>query len=577
MLCAPCTARGVWPTNDPSRTFQTRLVTPYLRPLDRYWHIPDEVLDAHGRATRPSVVEPLSFFCQPRRTDTNLDIQHVLLPNDYPNRPCWVRMEPSWPSQPDLELNRPLPEVAILLLAVSFLALLEPWVVLPTVLGSGRSHDDFHHHICSVANWEELQPCFFHLQPGGFTSSTRIVSPCFTRLRFRRRLSSRAPQCSTKCERIVLGKGAKVLIRESAQGTFHPHHGRRGWRTGDCKGRWERRWKAKSRRESRREYQDNHIMSAWGWDEMKCATHTKLEPMSVWHWNVCCETRENVTCEVCCSHTVGCSRLLSAVNDLTTTSFWKKNLSKCHSEQLWRKRLQQVALFCDAAHFTSSEGIDFDEFMSSTSGHSTTTMMCWMKKSTNAISDTVERNPCMSLFSRLTVKTVHLCYCFAEVWSEFHRCISARCVQRDRPGFLKSLKLLSWWAIGKIFLCQLVHLDTLLLSPISFELRITISSIFLKAIVNSFKTLFDTSPPSIMGYEVLLPVLQFFSMPSTMRSPLLDDIVRDWENIQLLSVKMSAGFAFNQEMSTSAIDHSLIPIKKAFWALHLWNRFAKLE
>ena len=53
-----------------------------------------------------------------------------------------------------------------------------------------------------------------------------------------------------------------------------------------------------------------------------------------------------------------------------------------------RKRLQQVALFCDAAHFTSSKGIDFDEFMSSTSGHSTATMMYWMKKTTNAISGT---------------------------------------------------------------------------------------------------------------------------------------------------------------------------------------------
>ena len=31
------------------------------------------------------------------------------------------------------------------------------------------------------------------------------------------------------------------------------------------------------------ENQNNHIMSAWGWDEMKCATHTKLEPMSMWH------------------------------------------------------------------------------------------------------------------------------------------------------------------------------------------------------------------------------------------------------------------------------------------------------
>ena len=53
-----------------------------------------------------------------------------------------------------------------------------------------------------------------------------------------------------------------------------------------------------------------------------------------------------------------------------------------------RKRLKQVAMFFDAAHSTSSEVIDFDEFMSSTSGHSTATMMYWMKKTTNAISDT---------------------------------------------------------------------------------------------------------------------------------------------------------------------------------------------
>ena len=52
-----------------------------------------------------------------------------------------------------------------------------------------------------------------------------------------------------------------------------------------------------------------------------------------------------------------------------------------------RKRLKQVALFFDAAHSTSSEVIDFDEFMRSTSGHSTATMMYWMK-TTNAISET---------------------------------------------------------------------------------------------------------------------------------------------------------------------------------------------
>ena len=53
-----------------------------------------------------------------------------------------------------------------------------------------------------------------------------------------------------------------------------------------------------------------------------------------------------------------------------------------------RKRPKQVALFFDAALSTSSEVIDFDEFMSSTSGHSTATMRYWMKKTTNAISDT---------------------------------------------------------------------------------------------------------------------------------------------------------------------------------------------
>ena len=147
----------------------------------------------------------------------------------------------------------------------------------------------------------------------------------------------------TSCERIVLGKGAKVLIRESAQGTCLPQHGRRWWRTGEWKGRWERRWTTKSRRESRGEYQDNHIMSAWGWDELTCATHTKLEPVSVWHWNVCCERKCDVW-GVLFLPPVGCSRLLSAVNNLTTTSL-KKSCQSVTLSSLVRKRLQRVAPF----------------------------------------------------------------------------------------------------------------------------------------------------------------------------------------------------------------------------------------
>ena len=87
----------------------------------------------------------------------------------------------------------------------------------------------------------------------------------------------------------------------------------------------------------------------------------------------------------------------------------------------------------------------------------------------------VGRNWCRSLFSRFAVETVHSCDCFSEVWSEFHRehfCLI--CSVRFVPVFLRSLTLLRGWAIGVIFLCQLIHLDALLLGPANVELRITI-------------------------------------------------------------------------------------------------------
>ena len=92
---------------------------------------------------------------------------------------------------------------------------------------------------------------------------------------------------------------------------------------------------------------------------------------------------------------------------------------------------------------------------------------------------------------------------------------------------------------------QVVHLDGLLLGPTNSELRITISYVFLKAIVNSLK-IFDISLPRIMGFEVLL---QCFcsTVPSTMRSSLLDDIVRDWENIQSPLVDTSAEFFLSRD------------------------------
>ena len=51
-----------------------------------------------------------------------------------------------------------------------------------------------------------------------------------------------------------------------------------------------------------------------------------------------------------------------------------------------------------------------------------------------------------------------------------------------------------------------------------------------------------------------------FAVPSTTKSLLLDDAVLDWESIQSPLINTLAGFTFLQEMSTSAIDNSLIPI-----------------
>ena len=168
---------------------------------------------------------------------------------------------------------------------------------------------------------------------------------------------------------------------------------------------------------------------------------------------------------------VGCSRLLSAVNDLTTT---KKTCQSVTLSSLVRKRLQQVALFFGAAHSTSSEVIDFDEFMSFTSGHSTATMMYWMKKTTNAISDIGRKESVqvallqthgedgayllmLLLGSLIGVSSVHFCQMCSTRYTSF--------------SYISQTPQL----MGEICLCQLVHLDALLLGPTNFEMRITIS------------------------------------------------------------------------------------------------------
>ena len=114
-----------------------------------------------------------------------------------------------------------------------------------------------------------------------------------------------------------------------------------------------------------------------------------------------------------------------------------------------------------------------------------------------------------------------------------------------------------------IFLCQLVHHDALLLCPANFQLRITIDLVSEKSIVNTFEMFtlsfrsFAASLPRIPGYKVLFLFFSF-TVSSTVATPFLDHVVRDRESIQSLFIELSAGFAFNQELSASAVDNSLI-------------------
>ena len=131
-----------------------------------------------------------------------------------------------------------------------------------------------------------------------------------------------------------------------------------------------------------------------------------------------------------------------------------------------------------------------------------------------------------------------------------------------------------------ILLCQLVHLDALLLGPANFELRFTIYLVSKKTIVNSFVMFFlsvnsfATSLPRVEGEKVLLLCFSF-TVPSTMGSLLLDHEVRDRESIQFQFAKLLAGFALNQEVSTSAMDYSLIFNREGILSIALSELFRR--
>ena len=62
-----------------------------------------------------------------------------------------------------------------------------------------------------------------------------------------------------------------------------------------------------------------------------------------------------------------------------------------------------------------------------------------------------------------------------------------------------------------------------------------------------------------------------------MRSHLLNDIMLNWEKVHCPLNDATAGFTFFQEVSASAINDALIPVKKAFFALRFRICLAQLK
>ena len=226
--------------------------------------------------------------------------------------------------------------------------------------------------------------------------------------------------------------------------------------------------------ESRRESKQPLRMKR-GWHDAE----KRIEPCRVRHCYECMQMQENVTCgRVLFTHPVGCTRLPSAV-----------------LQQIQKNKLP---LFIPLPPWGAGRRIR------------RIPPLVVMKK-----------DWFRWLFSRFAEETVHYCDCFSEVWSVFHRCISAWVVQWSIPVFPASLIFLRGWAVGAVFRCQFIHCDALLLGPANFELRITKCWISLEANVNSFKFLFDTSLPRVVGLWNALSVLQFLPCRAPRGRPFL--------------------------------------------------------
>ena len=210
------------------------------------------------------------------------------------------------------------------------------------------------------------------------------------------------------------------------------------------------------------------------------------------HVRHCDSTRKRDVWDVLFIHIVGFSRLLSVVNDLTTRNWKKKTCQSVTLSSLVIKSLQQIVLFCDAAHVTSSEVLDFDEFYE---------LHEWSFHCHHDVLDE-EDDECHFWYCQ---KGINKSRSSPDSWRR--RCIFVNASLKSdrsfivvfRPDVLREIGQVFLYlnfgrhAISENFMRPLVHLDAYFFSSINSELRVTKFQIFLEVILNFFKNFFDAS------------------------------------------------------------------------------------
>ena len=224
------------------------------------------------------------------------------------------------------------------------------------------------------------------------------------------------------------------------------------------------------------------------------------------------------------------------------------------------KRAKQVSLFFDAAHSTSSEVIDFHQLWDPSVFIPLPPWGTGWRGPRMPPLVLIKVNWFRSLLSRFTVETVHICKCFSEVCSEFHQCISAWFVQWDFPIFLVSVELLRGWAIGVGFPVLILSIS---MHFSSIQPTLSCESRY----VNTFRK--RSSIPSNFFSRHLLRALwatkcsfcaSVFAVPSTTRSPLSDDVVRDWEHS--VAIDENVGWIRFQPRDVHKCNRSLLDSNK---------------